>query len=246
VIPDVADASDSAPAESKSIGSQSLRANGEQQDQTGVIAFKKNVLARATACAQKGDHVGAMKAIEVAIIRLGTKVLFIDEMRGTVQSLEKDYPAAEASFRVMLEKSPESYVARFNLSEMIFLQGRYQEAETNFAAIEDARRQSDPAVADLCHYKRIICRLAAGSIDEAEAILPSEETVPPNPVAFFGKAVILFAKKDIEGADKAIDDASKHFSLEAEKLYLDSLLELKWGARAPSGKFHFFREPLRN
>jgi len=202
-------------------------------------AFEKDAVNRAAELAKAGNGAGAEAVVAEVRQRLGDKDPFVDELSGTVFALQKKYAEAEASFRKQLAKAPESRVGQFNLAEMFFLQTRYEEAEKRFASIESTLRETDPALADLCRYKRVVCRLALGSSKDAEALLPSTEDGPASPAVQYSRAAIRFAHRDAAGAQKALEEARNQFSVDVENLYADSLIELRWGARDESGKFVF-------
>lgn len=202
-------------------------------------SFIQDALARATTLAHAGDHVAAGAVVDEVAKRLGPKDAFVDELRGTVLTLKKDYGAAEASFQAMLEKAPDSHVARFNLAEMMFLQARYDEGERAFAALESTRREADPALADLCRFKRVVSFLAGGRVEEAEALLPRSEKGPSSPAVQYSRAAIRFVKKLPARAAETINHARTEFSRDVENLFVDSFIELNWGSRDSEGKFSF-------
>ena len=210
-----------------------------EQPKNESPSLSRDAHARATTLARAGDHAGAAAVVDEVLARLGPKDPFVDELRGTVMTLKKDYSAAEASFRAMLEKTPESHVGRFNLAEMLFLQARYDEAERTFAALESARHEADPALADLCRFKRVVSFLAGGRVDEAEALLPRSEKTPSSPAVQYSRAAIRFVKKLPARAAETINHARGEFSPDVENLFVDSFIELRWGSRDDSGKFSF-------
>jgi tetratricopeptide (TPR) repeat protein len=207
-----------------------------------VLRFKRDAAARASALASQGNGTAAQSVIDEVRKKLGAQDPFTEELQGTVLTVEKDYPGAEASFRALLQKAPDSPVGQFNLAEVLFVQGRYGEAEKWFASVESARRAADPKVADLCRYKRIVCRLADGASDGAEALLADAgppPSGPANPAVQYARAAIRFTQRDLSGATEAIGQARAQFSPDVENLYVDSLVELRWGRRAEDGKFEF-------
>ena len=202
-------------------------------------SLQRDALERATALARTGDHAAAATVVDELQGRLGPKDPFVDELRGTVLTLKKDYAAAEASFRAMLEKAPDSHVGRFNLAEMLFLQARYDEAGRTFAAIESGRREADPALADLCRFKRVVSYLASGRVEEAEGLLPKAEKGPSSPAVQYSRAAIRHVKKLPARAAETINHARSEFSPDVENLFVDSFIELHWGNRDDTGKFTF-------
>ena len=213
--------------------------SANEKPQNELSSFIQDALARATTLAHSGDHAGAAAVVDEVQKRLGPKDPFVDELRGTLLTLKKDYAAAEASFKAMLEKAPASHVGRFNLAEIMFLQAQYSEAERGFAAIESGKRETDPALADLCRFKRVVCFLASGRIEEAEALLPRSEKGPSSPAVQYSRAAIRFVKKLPARATETINHARTEFSRDVENLFVDSFIELNWGSRNAEGKFSF-------
>lgn len=214
-------------------------ASADTKPENAPSSFNRDALQRAAALARAGDHAGAAAVVEEVRTKLGPKDPFVDELRGTVLTLKKDYAAAEVSFRAMLEKAPESHVGRFNLAETLFLQARYDEAERAFAEIESARHEADPALADLCRFKRVVSLLAGGRVDEAEALLPRSEKGPSSPAVQYSRAAIRHVKKLPARAAATINQARAEFSPDVENLFVDSFIELQWGSRDDGGKFAF-------
>jgi tetratricopeptide (TPR) repeat protein len=205
------------------------------------LAANRLAVRRANELAGAGDFAGALKVVEETVTRLGPKDPFPDELRGTVLARKKDYASAEASFRAMIEKAPESKVGRFNLAEVIFVTGRYGEAEKGFGALETECTGGDPAVADFCRFMRVVCLLAAGEAAHAQALVPDGEGLIVSPFSRYARAALHYASKDWDGAAKEIDAARKDFSPSIESTFVDAFIELGWGDRTSSGPFAFNR-----
>jgi tetratricopeptide (TPR) repeat protein len=204
-----------------------------------IRVFKRNAVEQAANFVRQNDRSGADGVIESVEKKLGADDPFVDELRGTVLTLEKDYTSAEGCFRKMLTKVPDSHIGRFNLAETVFLEARYEEAAHYFSTLESSRREMDPALADLCRYKRVVCLLALGLNEQANALLPAPSDGPSSPAVQYARAALSFARKDRSAAVAAIERARKDFSPEVENLYTDSLIELRWGERNPAGEFTF-------
>jgi tetratricopeptide (TPR) repeat protein len=203
----------------------------------------RSALEHASQLCRDGDYPAAAKVVEEVEARLGAADPFVYELRGTVLSLQKDYAGAEMEFRRMQERAPASHVARFNIAETVFLQARYDEAERDFAALEATKREPDPALADLCRFKRVVCRLALGNVEEAETLLPRSEKAPSSPAVQYSRAAIRFARNYQARAVETIQQARKEFPEGVENLFVDSFIELRWGHRDEQGKFAFAASP---
>jgi tetratricopeptide (TPR) repeat protein len=210
-----------------------------EQQALRVAAYRQ-----VAALAKAGDFAGAEKAITTLSAQLPGGDPFPDELRGTALATAKDYAAAQKAFERVLAKTPESHINRFNRAEMIFLQGGYAQAGQLFSEVEDFTSQRDPAVADLCRFKRILCLLAEGKIPAAELIVPPIREPAESPALTYARAAIAFSKRDDTTAKAMLGDAQARFSLGVANLYTDSLVELHWGQRDSEGRF-YFRPKLR-
>jgi Flp pilus assembly protein TadD len=199
---------------------------------------------QATELAKAADFAGAEKVISGLAPKLAPGDPFCEELRGTVLAIGKDYARAEQAFQRVLAVTPDSHINRFNRAEMVFLQGRYADAEKAFTELEEFTSQRDPAVADLCRFKRILSLLAQGKHSAAEIFVPPVREPNESPALTYARASLAFAKKDLASAKTFLDDAQTRFSTGVANLYTDSLVELHWGQRDSGGRF-FFRPKLR-
>ncbi len=193
---------------------------------------------RARNLARDGSFEAALAQVEQLSPALKDSSYYF-ELKGTVQTLTKDYAKAEMSFAEMLARQPDSYVARFNRAEAIMLQGRYQEAETEFAAVEKERSAVDAPVADLARFKRVACLLAQGNFLAAQLLVPPVQEGKESPALSYSRAMILWVRKDVAGAARVMEEARKQFSPSVDDLYTDTFVELNWGVREASGQFKF-------
>jgi predicted Zn-dependent protease len=197
---------------------------------------------RACELAKGGDFDGAFRVVQDFAARAGASDPYYHELRGTVLALKKDYPAAQKAFEQMLAVTPNSHIGRFNRAEMIFLQGHYEEAEKEFAAIEETVGPRDPAVADLCRYKRVLAFLAMGKTSAADLLVPPLREGNESPALSYSRAAQAYVAKNIVKAVQLLEDARVRFPEGVDTLYTDSLVELHWGQRDPQG--HFIFKPL--
>jgi hypothetical protein len=189
--------------------------------------------------ARAGDLAGARRVLTELAQAIGENDPLCDELEGTILALTKDYVGAEAAFTRQGKKQPNNYVPRFNRAEMFFLQARYGEAEDRFAEIEEMTGAKEPSVADLCRYKRLLCRLGVGDIARAEILVPPAKENDESPAVTFSRASLAYAKQEDYKAMKIIEDGRARFPIDVENLYTDSLVELRWGQKDDSGQFAF-------
>ncbi len=206
------------------------------------LAHKELILdayRRATALAKAEDFAGAHKVVEEFGAKAGVADPFYDELQGTILAMAKDYVAAQAAFERLLAKTPDSHIGRFNRAEMLLLQSRYAEAEKEFLAVEDMTSGKDPAVADLCRFKRVISLLCVDQVGAAGLLVPPLQENFESPALCYARATLEYAKQNTTKAIQLLEDARTRFSEGVDNLYTDSLVELRWGQRDEAGKFYF-------
>lgn len=198
----------------------------------------------ATEFAKAGDFGKAMDIAKTLRGKMLDSDPYPDELEGTIYVLKKDYPSAEAAFRRMLEKAPDSRVGKFNLAEVQFLQKKYEEAEALFARVEAAENDRDIAIGDLCRYKRIICLIAGRMNGRADEMLQTQSKTPAGSRRWieYAQLALAYSKGEPAAANEMLEAMRKKGDLEIEDLYLDSFIELTWGERDTKGKFRFKTE----
>lgn len=208
---------------------------------SSLAEYCKSASIRASELAQRGDVAGADKIVAEVAKRVGEGDAFVDELRGAVLTAERKFPEAEASFRSMLEKTPASVVARFNIAETLFLQGRYGEAQAAFAELEATHTGVEPSTLALCRYKEALCLLAVGSIAEAEKLAQAKRGGTDSPSERFSQAAIHFARRNYAKAEQSLAQARSATQANLAAAYTDSLIELGWAVCDAKGVPHFAR-----
>lgn len=223
--------------------SRSLAESSKEQARKVVPTISTNasyeeIASKALSSAQGGEVAVAMKLVEELRRGFGETPHYF-ETKGTVQTLGKDYPGAEASFSKMLELQPDSHVARFNRAETLMLQGRFVRAESEFSIVEKERSEVDAPVADLARFKRVACMLGQEKVMAAELLVPPIKESGESPAVYYSRAMIHWVRKDTAAAIRTLDEARTRFPREVDELYTDTFVELQWGRRDGEGKFSF-------
>ncbi len=203
-----------------------------------TVLTDREVARNATALAQEGKFKEAKELVEEIGKRSGDGAVYF-ELKGTVLTLEKDYAGAEVSFSKMLERQPNSHVARFNRAETIMLQGRFAEAEKEFALVEEERSAVDAPVSALARFKRVACLLGQRQVMAAALLVPPVREAEEIPAFYYARAMIEWVRKDPQAANKLLSEARSKFPPSVDDLYTDTFVELHWGRRDESGKFSF-------
>ena len=128
---------------------------------------------------------------------------------GIVASKKKDYAEAVSQFTRALTENPKFYTAKFNLVDVLLLQGDYQQARSILADL----REIDPK-SEVVQFKFALSYVLANETDQASAFIDEMEFPGKTPAYYYARAAVWLKK----GLDK---DASQ-YSVNAHKYYTDS------------------------
>ena len=128
---------------------------------------------------------------------------------GIVASKKKDYAAAVSQFNRALTENPKFYTAKFNLVDVLLLQGDYQQARSILAGLSEIDPKSE-----VVQFKFALSFVLANETDQASAFIDEMEFPGKTPAYYYARAAVWLKK----GLDK---DASQ-YSVNAHKYYTDS------------------------
>lgn len=103
---------------------------------------------------------------------------------GAAHTKKKNFAAAKQYFDRALAKQPGFFPAKFNVGELLFLEGRYAEARGFFAQM----LRDDPAN-ELLQFKVFLCELQLGDPDSVTKALKAIRYPGNTPAWYFGQAV---------------------------------------------------------
>ncbi|MFP6872037.1 MAG: hypothetical protein VCA55_00885 [Verrucomicrobiales bacterium] len=152
----------------------------------------------------------------------------IHNLKGAAYTKIREFDKATAAFTKALELDPASFMCRFNLTEMNFVKGRFDEAEKGFRQLINDQPSLPEANKALIQFKILICRLKQGDEPGARAILKNWDFLDDHPSFYFGNAAIHFNKDDSDGARTWLSSAKKIYPQSAINLYTDSFIEIGW------------------
>ena len=127
---------------------------------------------------------------------------------GIVASKKKDYAEAVSQFNRAITEDPKFYSAKFNLADVLMLQGDFDQARSILADL----RQVDPK-SEVIQFKFALSYVLANQIDEASAFIDVMEFPGKTPAYYYARAAVWLKK----GLDK---DANQ-YSVNAHKYYTD-------------------------
>lgn len=102
---------------------------------------------------------------------------------------------------------------------------------------ESARHESDPALAALCRFKRVVSFFDKRACGRGASASCGNRSIQPRSVVFAGG--LRFIKKLSARAAETLNHARNEFTPDVENLFIDSFIELHWGSRDDGAKFAF-------
>lgn len=141
-------------------------------------------------------------------------------LRGAVFTRQRDWPKAQAAFEEALKLQPDLPMAQFNLGEVLFLNGKYEEAREKFQIFVNSQPKNDLGL-----YKIYLCDLLGGNPAKAQDFLKSLEPDPLSPIYYFSKAAEAFARGDKAQAMEFVGSAYRIYPPDANATFADSLVE---------------------
>jgi tetratricopeptide (TPR) repeat protein len=127
---------------------------------------------------------------------------------GIVASKKKDYAEAVSRFNRALTENPKYYTAKFNLADVLMLQGNYEQARS---VLTDLSR-IDPK-SEVVQFKFALSYVLANKTDQASALIDEMDFPGKTPAYYYARAAVWLKK----GLDK---DANQ-YSVNAHKYYTD-------------------------
>jgi Tfp pilus assembly protein PilF len=151
----------------------------------------------------------------------------IHNLKGAAYTKIREFDKATAAFSRALELDPDSFMCRFNLTEMTFCKGKFDEAERGFRQLMNAANLKEENKA-LMNFKILICRLKQNDEPGAREILKAWDYLDDHPSFYFGHAAIHFNKAEEKKARRWLNAAQKIYSPAQINLYTDSFIECGW------------------
>lgn len=157
----------------------------------------------------------------------------IHNLRGAIYVKQRDFPKATEQFNKALEAKANYFDARFNLSEILFLEKKYAEARKAFQKLaDDTTIKSDPSQQklwrDVVSYKIFLTYLLENNEAEAQKILQKIDPYAETPIYYFTNAAWEYQHKQNTKAEGWIRSSLTIFSPQTNDLFADSLVEIGW------------------
>ncbi len=168
----------------------------------------------------------------------------VHNLLGAAYTKMRDFEKARVSFAKAVELAPRAFMARFNVTELDFVEGKFEDAIAGFAPlitqleqeiatlkeiVEDPRRPltdtdrknlrlritATQTTIKLIKFKLLISNLKLGKMDEAQAIQDEFHFLDDTPGYYYGNAAKEFHLSDL-AKKKKDEKASKKHTEEAQ------------------------------
>jgi tetratricopeptide (TPR) repeat protein len=166
------------------------------------------------------------RLVEAEAIKPDSPVVF--NARGSVYTSMKDYAKAREAFEKAEALNPTGFEPRFNLTELDYVQGHYEQAAESFTKLLDIHATLPVAVRSLVQFKILVCKMKVGKLTEAEELLKTYAFKDESPASYFSKASIALQKGDRATANDWLAKAQKTFKQIEIIPYVDALVEARW------------------
>ncbi len=195
----------------------------------------QNVLldVRKLATAQQYDQALA-RLNDAERIKPGSPI--VQNARGSIYTSMKDYGKARECFKQAERLSPGMFEARFNLTELDYVQGNYEAAAASFTKLLATYSDLQPSIRSLVQFKIIACHLKLKKITEAEDLVRRFAFAEESPASYFTKMAFAVHNGDNAGAGALLGKAQKAFGAGAIAPYLDAMVEAHWVTLKRSGE----------
>jgi tetratricopeptide (TPR) repeat protein len=140
---------------------------------------------------------------------------------GIVATKKKDYPEAISQFNRALTTDPKFYTAKFNLADVLMLQGNYDQARS---ILEDLR-QVDPQ-SEVVQFKVALSYVLANQTDKASALIDVMDFPGKTPAYYYARAAVWLKKGLVKDATQYSVNAHKYYTDDQCNYFVSILREM--------------------
>lgn len=148
--------------------------------------------------------------------------------RGSIYTSMKDYEKARQCFKAADSLKPGNFESRFNLTELDYVQGKYEAASASFTAMLASYPDVQKEIRSLIQFKIVVCRIKLKEIGEAEQLVKKFAFADDSPTSYFTQMAFAAQKGDNATANERLAKASKVFKPGDMAPYVDALVEAGW------------------
>lgn len=175
----------------------------------GIAAFEAQKFEEATGYLDQG-------------MAISPKSAFLLNLRGAIFTKKKNFDAARENFQAALAVDPQFFPARFNLGELLFLQGNYEEALDYFELLKASYLRNE-----LIQFKLIILFALTDRREDAARTLQRLRFPGETPSWYYSHAAFRALEGDKRDSRRYLRAAREIFPPEQIALYEESMQEAK-------------------
>lgn len=187
----------------------------------GRQEYAEKLLNRAVSLFQKNRLDEALPLLD-EVLRMFPNDLFALNMRGACLAKLRRFEEARTVFTHLLNLDPNYLPARFNLGELLFLEGKRNEALMYFDAMQELYPGNS-----LIQYKRVLLLLANGKIEDAKRLAARLPVINEQPLWYYAHAAIAMAEGRPARARSLLKAAQEVFPETVNWAFISSLQDME-------------------
>lgn len=217
------------------LATQSLWAEADGENTTSAVAEKEttsfipmededryqHLIAEAVSHFEKKEYEQALEYLDRALQVYPRDPSSIN-LRGAILTKMNRFEDARTEFEKSLKLDPQFFPARFNMGEILFLEGKNEEALSYFATLNDNYWRNE-----LIEFKLVILFAVTGRLEDAERLLGRMRYPGDSPAWYYANAAYQYAAKDPKESLKYLQAARSIFDQSKSALYEETLEEAK-------------------
>lgn len=201
----------------------------ETSDPVGVSSFVpmepqdryQQLINQALADFQAERYEDALTAIQQAL-EIFPRDPFALNLLGSIYTKQEKWDEAQRFFNRALNEDPGFFPARFNLGEVLFLQGKNEEALTYFENLNQMFQENG-----LIQFKLVTLFLLTNRPEDAKRLVDRIPVVRDSPAWYFAQAAVAQSGGDTRTAREHLRAAQDIYPKEATAIFLESLKDAK-------------------
>lgn len=202
-----------------------VAAPAQQQPSAAEIKAERDLamlMRRVTQEYEAGEYETALSRLD-ALQGAAAQDLAARNLRGAIYTKLKRYEEARATFGDILKADPAYFPAIYNMGEVLFVEGRFEEALDYFRRM--SRR--DPRN-ELVRFKLVLCYLLLDRVDDARKVAETFIAAGSTPAYYYAQAMLAEKAGDTRARRENLAAARSIYGDKRVKLFEDSIGEVKF------------------
>jgi Flp pilus assembly protein TadD len=178
----------------------------------------------------KRDLAATMKTLDEVPEEFRTDPGFLT-LRGACHTEKRDFKAALEDFKAAAKSKPGDPSIRFNIAEMSFVVGEWEEAIKGFQVLQ-SQGAVKGTVSELVDFKLMLCEEGRGNAAEFDRRAAENLKDADSLLAAYTKAAMEFRAENADEAKATLADAATRFPKSAEVApWHDTMIEFGYDPR---------------